>query len=141
MFREDIIRKIDDAQKEYEKELDRILSESGVKKEHNTVSGLSVKPLYTPKDIAGLDFFKDISFPGHYPYTRGLFTAGFLSRGLNIRQVTGLGTAEETNERWKYLLSNGVSALSFVRDDGGGSASTFATGGNLYGYCGLRRSG
>jgi len=120
MFRTDIIEKIDQARKEYDQKLDDILNKAGVIKDHNTFSGLSVKPLYTPVDIAGADFFKDQSFPGDYPFTRGAFTAGFLSRGLNIRQVTGLGTAEETNERWKYLLDHGVSALSFVRDDGSG---------------------
>jgi methylmalonyl-CoA mutase N-terminal domain/subunit len=121
MYKEDIIIEIDNAQAQYEEELRLALSKSGSQSEHKTLSGISVKPLYTPKDVAEIDFLKEVSFPGHYPYTRGVFTAGFFSRGLNIRQVTGLGTAEETNTRWKYFLSHGASALSFVRDDGGGS--------------------
>jgi methylmalonyl-CoA mutase N-terminal domain/subunit len=61
-----------------------------------------VKPLYTPSDIAGIDLEKDIPYPEQYPYTRGIFPAGYLSRPgnpFNMRQVTGIGTAEETNKR------------------------------------------
>lgn len=120
MFARELLNEIKEVQEKYEKELDRILSKAGVKMESNTFSGLAIKPIYTPLDIAGTDFLKDISFPGYYPYTRNVFPAGYLTRRMNIRQVTGLGTAEETNKRWKYLIAHGATALSFVRDDGGG---------------------
>jgi methylmalonyl-CoA mutase N-terminal domain/subunit len=122
MFSEDVIQQIRKIQEKYEEEISRILSkvpEAG--KEHITFSGIPVKPLYSPGDLTGIDFFSDISFPGQYPYTRGVFPAGFLTRGLHIRQVTGLGTAEETNARWKFLLSQGANALSVVPDDGSGN--------------------
>ena len=122
MFKEELIKTLQQIQEKYEEEVNRVLYNlEGASKEHVTFSGLSVKSLYSPKDIAEIDFMKDICFPGQYPYTRGLFSAGYLSRGLHIRQVTGLGTAEETNERWKFLLSNGANALSVVPDDGSGN--------------------
>ena len=67
-----------------------------------------------------IDFLDEISFPGQYPYTRGLFPAGYRTRGLHIRQVTGFGTAEETNERWEFLLSQGANEpIATMREYGG----------------------
>ena len=121
MFKDDLLRELKDIQEKYEQEVARVLSKvPDSQQEHLTFSGTPVKPLYSPQDIADIDFEKDISFPGQYPYTRGLFPAGYLTRGLHIRQVTGFGTAEETNARWKFLLSQGANALSVVPDDGSG---------------------
>lgn len=122
MFKDEVIKELKEIQERYEAETSRVLSKiPGTEREHITFSGLAVKPLYSPKDVAEIDFFRDISFPGQYPYTRGLFPAGYLTRGLHIRQVTGFGTAEETNERWKFLISRGANALSVVPDDGSGN--------------------
>lgn len=122
MFQDAFLQQLAEAQLRYDEELRRALSGlSSAEREHVTVSGLTVKPLYTPADVAKTDFLADISFPGQYPYTRGVFPAGYLSRGLHIRQVTGLGTAEETNQRWKFLLSKGANALAVVPDDGSGN--------------------
>jgi methylmalonyl-CoA mutase, N-terminal domain len=122
MFDDEILEKLRGVQKKYEDELEKILSRTpGTEVNRTTFSGLTVKPLYTPKDIEKTDFLNDISFPGQYPYTRGVFPAGYLSRGLHIRQVTGFGTAEETNQRWKFLLAQGANALSVVPDDGSGN--------------------
>ena len=122
MYDDDVMEKIRAAQEKYEKELEKILSRTpGAGMDRSTFSGLTVKPLYSPKDVGQTDFLGDISFPGQYPYTRGVFPAGYLSRGLHIRQVTGFGTAEETNRRWKFLLSQGANALSVVPDDGSGN--------------------
>jgi methylmalonyl-CoA mutase N-terminal domain/subunit len=121
MFKSELIKELKEIQDRYEQEVNRVLGKiPEAEREHITFSGLRVKSLYSPKDIAGIDFLKDISFPGQFPYTRGLFPAGYLTRGLHIRQVTGLGTAEETNARWKFLLSQGANALSVVPDDGSG---------------------
>lgn len=109
------------AQERYEQEVEEILGRiPGAGTEHITFSGTPVKPLYSPADVKEAEFSRDVSFPGQYPYTRGVFPAGYLTRGLHIRQVTGYGTAEETNARWKFLLSQGANALSFVADDGSG---------------------
>ena len=115
MFDESMLRDLEEAGRRYEEEVTRILGKSpSTKKEQITISGLSVKPLYTPLDVAGTDYSCDVGFPGQYPYTRGVFSAGYRSRGANIRQVTGIGTAEETNQRWRFLLSQGATALSVV---------------------------
>lgn len=122
MFTEELIDQLKEVQKRYESELAGILSKMEVvEKDHTTFSGIRTPRVCTPKDISHIDFFKDITFPGHYPFTRGVFPAGYLSRGLHIRQVTGFGTAEETNQRWKFLLSRGANALSVVPDDGSGN--------------------
>ena len=118
IFKEELIKELEKARTGYEDEVSRILSKiPGASPEHKTFSGQTVKPLYSPQDIEGHDYFRDVSFPGQYPLTRGVFPAGYLSRNLHIRQVTGLGTAEETNERWRFLLSKGANALSVVPDD------------------------
>ncbi|NQU13072.1 MAG: methylmalonyl-CoA mutase [Desulfobacteraceae bacterium] len=121
MFKQEVMKELKEIRDRYEEDLRRVLSKiPETDRKRVTSSGLAVKPLYSPGDIAEIDFVKDISFPGQYPYTRGVFPAGYLTRGLHIRQVTGLGTAEETNERWKFLLSQGANALSVVPDDGSG---------------------
>ena len=122
MFKDELLEELQEIQEKYEKEVARVISKvPEAQQKHVTFSGLAVKPLYSPQDIADIDFLKDISFPGQFPYTRGLFPAGYLTRGLHIRQVTGFGTAEETNMRWKFLLSQGANALSVVPDDGSGN--------------------
>lgn len=121
MFKDELIHELKEIQERYEQEVRQVLSKiPEAEQEHMTFSGIPVKPLYSPRDLAGIDFLEDISFPGQFPYTRGVFPAGYLTRGLHIRQVTGLGTAEETNARWKFLLSQGANALSVVPDDGSG---------------------
>ena len=115
MFDKEVLHQLQDAARRYEEEVNRILrSVPDSRQECDTISGLQVKPLYTPLDTASIDFLGDISFPGQYPYTRGLFSAGYRTRKPNIRQVAGIGTAEETNQRWKFLLSQGATALSVV---------------------------
>ena len=122
MFNEDLILELKQIHEKYEKEVRRVLSKiPEAQNKHITFSGIPVKPLYSPRDLGEIDFLKDISFPGQYPFTRGVFPAGYLTRGLHIRQVTGFGTAEETNARWKFLLSQGANALSVVPDDGSGN--------------------
>lgn len=122
IIKQEHIEALEKAQARYEEDVKQILSTvPAADSEHVTFSGTTVKPLYTPLDIRELNFLQDLSFPGQYPYTRGAFTAGYRSRGLHIRQVTGLGTAEETNARWKFLLSKGANALSVVPDDGSGN--------------------
>jgi methylmalonyl-CoA mutase, N-terminal domain len=119
LFNQEILDEIGKAREKYEEELRKIMNKiPGADFEHVTFSGIPVKPIYTPLDIQNTDYLQDISFPGQFPYTRGTFPAGFLARGANIRQVSGYGTAEETNARWKFLLSKGATALSVVPDDG-----------------------
>ena len=122
MPKDEYIKALKKIQNNYDKDLRSLLNKfPEADRQYITCSGLSVKPLYSPLDVAGIDFLDEISFPGQFPYTRGVFPAGYRTRGLHIRQVTGLGTAEETNERWKFLLSQGANALAVVPDDGSGN--------------------
>jgi methylmalonyl-CoA mutase N-terminal domain/subunit len=81
------------------------------KKDFTTVSSMEVNPLATPLSIAGEDFH-EITYPGEFPYTRGIHPTGYRGRLWTMRQFAGFGTARQTNERFKYLLSQGQTGLS-----------------------------
>ncbi|MBA4603328.1 acyl-CoA mutase large subunit family protein [Thermoactinomyces mirandus] len=81
-----------------------------------TVSGSPVERLYTPQDIEELDYLEDLGFPGEYPYTRGVQPTMYRGRLWTMRQYAGFGTAVESNQRYKYLLSQGQTGLSVAFD-------------------------
>src|SRR5438094_2734463 len=81
-----------------------------------TISGEQVKPLYTPEDLAETDTERDIGYPGEYPFTRGVYPSMYRGRLWTMRQFAGFGTAEETNERFRYLLEHGQTGLSTAFD-------------------------
>jgi len=81
-----------------------------------TISGEPVKPLYTADDRAGSDPDRDLGFPGEYPFTRGIYPSMYRGRLWTMRQFAGFGTAEETNERFRYLLDHGQTGLSTAFD-------------------------
>ena len=81
-----------------------------------TVSGRPVAPLYTPADVDGLDYDDDLGVPGEYPYTRGVQANMYRGRLWTMRQFVGFGSAEDTNARNKYLLSQGQTGLSVAFD-------------------------
>jgi methylmalonyl-CoA mutase N-terminal domain/subunit len=92
---------------------DNTLKSGGEKnREFTTVSGKEIKELYTPADLEGFDYQRDLGFPGEYPYTRGIHPTMYRGRMWTIRQFSGFGTAEDTNKRYKYLLSHGQTGLS-----------------------------
>jgi len=92
---------------------DKALKKASSKKmEYTTISGKKIKELYTPLDLDGLDYLKQLSFPGEYPYTRGIHPTMYRGRLWTMRQFSGFGTAEDTNKRYKYLLSHGQTGLS-----------------------------
>jgi methylmalonyl-CoA mutase N-terminal domain/subunit len=78
----------------------------------STVSDLEIKKLYGPEDIGQLDFMRDIGFPSQYPYTRGVQASMYRGRVWTMRMFSGFGSAEDTNQRYKYLLSQGQTGLS-----------------------------
>ncbi len=82
-----------------------------------TISGLPIKPLYTPEDVAGMDLARDLSVPGEYPFTRGVHPTMYRGRMFTMRQFAGFGTARETNARFHYLLSHGQTGLSIAFDN------------------------
>ncbi|MFW9926984.1 MAG: methylmalonyl-CoA mutase family protein, partial [Candidatus Thorarchaeota archaeon] len=80
--------------------------------EYVTTSSKPVRALYTPLDIPNFDYMRDLGFPSEYPYTRGVQPSMYRGRLWTMRQFAGMGTAEETNERFKFLLANGQTGLS-----------------------------
>ncbi len=84
--------------------------------EQETSSHISIHPLYTPADLEGWDYDRDLNFPGQFPYTRGVQATMYRGRLWTMRQYAGMGDAEESNRRYKYLLSNGTTGLSVAFD-------------------------
>jgi len=81
-----------------------------------TESGIVVKDLYTPLDMAYQDYFEKIGFPGEYPFTRGIHYNMYRGRVWTMREFSGYGTPEDTNDRFKYLISHGETGLSIAFD-------------------------
>ena len=81
-----------------------------------TVSLEEVNRLYTPADTASIDFERDISFPGEFPYTRGIHPTGYRGKLWTMRQFAGFSSPEETNQRFKYLMQQGQTGLSVAYD-------------------------
>jgi len=81
----------------------------------STISGLENEPLYTP-DGGEIDYERDLGYPGVYPFTRGVYPSMYRGKLWTMRQFAGFGTAEETNERFRYLLEHGQTGLSTAFD-------------------------
>jgi methylmalonyl-CoA mutase, N-terminal domain len=81
----------------------------------STISGVENDPLYTP-DGVGLDYERDLGYPGVYPFTRGVYPSMYRGRLWTMRQFAGFGTSAETNERFRYLLEHGQTGLSTAFD-------------------------
>ena len=81
-----------------------------------TSSHIPVNPLYTPADLKGSDYESEVGYPGEYPFTRGVQATMYRGRLWTMRQYAGMGDAEESNKRYKYLLANGTTGLSVAFD-------------------------
>jgi methylmalonyl-CoA mutase N-terminal domain/subunit len=81
-----------------------------------TSSNISIDRTYTPADIPNFEYLSDLGFPGEYPYTRGVYPTMYRARLWTMRQYAGFGTAEQTNQRFKYLLQHGQTGLSVAFD-------------------------
>lgn len=81
-----------------------------------TTSGIEVKDVYTPADVQATDYSRDIGFPGEYPFTRGIYRTMYRDKLWTMRQYAGLESPEESNERYKFLLSQGQTGLSVALD-------------------------
>jgi methylmalonyl-CoA mutase N-terminal domain/subunit len=86
------------------------------KSEFRNHSDTFIKRVYTPEDIKDLDYMRDLGFPGEYPFTRGVHATMHRGRLWTMRQFSGYGTAEQTNQRFKYLLKEGETGLSIAFD-------------------------
>jgi methylmalonyl-CoA mutase, N-terminal domain len=81
----------------------------------STISGLENEPLYSPDNVE-IDHNRDLGYPGVFPFTRGVYPSMYRGRLWTMRQFAGFGTAEETNERFRYLLDHGQTGLSTAFD-------------------------
>ncbi|MBI2964128.1 MAG: methylmalonyl-CoA mutase family protein [Deltaproteobacteria bacterium] len=111
-------REIDEARAAWQaRAVDQTLKKSPERRERfETSSGIEVKRLYTPADVAGHDYLRDAGFPGEYPFARGVQPTMYRGRFWTMRQYAGFGTAEESNRRYHYLLSQGTTGLSVAFD-------------------------
>ncbi|MFU1780856.1 methylmalonyl-CoA mutase family protein [Haloarcula japonica] len=118
MFDESDLQRIREQKDEWEAEtLDPVLDAYGERKEQfATVSNLDVNRLYTPLDVDDIDYEEDIGFPGEEPFTRGVYPTMYRGRQWTMRQFAGFGTADETNERFHYLIDEGQTGLSTAFD-------------------------
>ncbi len=91
-------------------------AKSQAQPEFTTTSNIPVRPLYTPADLEGWDAERDLGYPGQFPYTRGVQATMYRGRLWTMRQYAGMGDAEESNKRYKYLLANGQTGLSVAFD-------------------------
>jgi methylmalonyl-CoA mutase, N-terminal domain len=81
-----------------------------------TISGRSIERLYTPDDLPGFNYQRDVNNPGEFPYVRGIHPTGYRGKLWTMRQFAGFGTPEETNARYKALLAAGGTGLSVAFD-------------------------
>jgi len=115
MFKEEKLKKVEEEKKRWIEDLSKILCETPERlRRFTTVSDLEIKGLYTPEDIKGIDYSRDIGFPGVYPFTRGVQPSMYRGRLWTMRMFSGLGGPEETNKRFHYLLSHGETGLSIA---------------------------
>ena len=118
MFSEDELEEIREALEKWEDTtLQQAMANMPERQERFiTTSSEPVDRLYTPLDIADMDYVRDLGLPGQYPYTRGIHPTMYRSRPWTMRMFAGFGTAEETNERFSYLLDQGQTGLSIAFD-------------------------
>jgi methylmalonyl-CoA mutase N-terminal domain/subunit len=77
-----------------------------------TLGGVELQRLYTPEDVADIDYQNDIGYPGQYPYTRGPYPTMYRAQPWTMRQIAGFGTASDTNGRFKFLIAQGQTGIS-----------------------------
>ncbi len=86
------------------------------RKVFQTTGGVPLEPIYGPEDVASMEPLRDLGFPGEYPFTRGIQPTMYRGRFWTMRQYAGFGTAEESNQRYRYLLGQGQTGLSVAFD-------------------------
>ncbi|MDH7477376.1 MAG: methylmalonyl-CoA mutase family protein [Candidatus Bathyarchaeota archaeon] len=117
LFDRQTLEEINKRKEKWEKEtVSKSLEKLPEKGEFLTSSEIPISRVYTPIDIEKLDYLKDLGFPGEYPFTRGVYPTMYRARLWTMRQYAGFGTAEQTNQRFKYLLQQGQRGLSVAFD-------------------------
>ena len=117
MFTDKTLREVQEGREKWDKELAKAGKAKANKgKRFSTVSDLEIKPIYTPQDIKDLGFSQDIGYPGIFPFTRGCQPTMYRGKEWTFRMFSGMGSAEDTNERWHHLLKEGETGLSTAFD-------------------------
>jgi methylmalonyl-CoA mutase N-terminal domain/subunit len=117
LFDKQRLKEIKQGKEKWEKELVlKSLEKLPEKGEFVTSSNIPINRIYTPLDIADFDYLYDLGFPGEHPLTRGVYPTMYRARLWTMRQYAGFGTAEQTNQRFKYLLEQGQKGLSVAFD-------------------------
>ena len=117
MFSDEELEKIEKERKEWENNnLDKFIKRGERKESFETPSSIPLKHIYGPEDIRNLDYMEDLGFPGAIPFTRGVYPNMYRGRIWTMRQYGGFADASKTNERFKYLISQGQKGLSIAFD-------------------------
>lgn len=117
MFAKKELQEIQELKRSYEIAVEKVLLKNPErKKEFTTVGGIPLNRVYTPEDIQDQNYGSDIGYPGDFPYTRGVQPNMYRGRFWTMRMYAGFSTAEESNKRYRYLLSQGGSGLSVAFD-------------------------
>src|SRR6266851_3229060 len=95
---------------------DKLKAASRAPADHETSSHILIRPLYAPFDLDSRDQEHELGYPGEYPFTRGVQATMYRGRLWTMRQYAGMGDAEESNRRYKYLLAHGTKGLSVAFD-------------------------
>ncbi len=117
MFSEEEIKAVEAKRKEWEeKTLAKFLERGERKEKFETPSGIPEKQVYSPEDVKDLNYINDLGFPGEYPFIRGVYPTLYRGRLWTMRQYAGFADAAQTNERFKFLISQGQKGLSVAFD-------------------------
>jgi methylmalonyl-CoA mutase N-terminal domain/subunit len=117
MYSDEEIKAIETKRKEWEaKILAKFLKHGESKEKFETPSGIPLKQIYTPEDVKNLHYLEDLGLPGDYPFIRGVYPTMYRGRLWTMRQYAGFADANQTNERFKYLISQGQMGLSVAFD-------------------------
>jgi methylmalonyl-CoA mutase N-terminal domain/subunit len=111
------MERIKEAKAKYDERVSKVLQKMPERKaDFVNTSGIPIKRAYTPLDMEGFDYLKQLGMPGQYPYTRAVQPTAYRGRFWTMRQYAGFATAEETNERYHFLLKSGQTGLSVAFD-------------------------
>ncbi|MCL6560529.1 MAG: methylmalonyl-CoA mutase family protein [Firmicutes bacterium] len=117
MFNKDKLTELQQKNKAFEEKLAaQTKKRPELKEGFVTDSGIAIKNVYTPCDLTDFDYEQELGFPGEYPFTRGVQNNMYRGRLWTMRQYAGFGSAEETNQRFRYLLEQGQTGLSIAFD-------------------------
>jgi len=114
--RDECRARLERARQAWEEKLKQALEKMPERKEFKLDSGIELERLYDPFSLGEHDYLERLGYPGEYPFTRGIQPTMYRGRLWTMRQYAGFGTAEETNERFRYLLKQGQTGLSVAFD-------------------------